>query len=237
MTRELRERRPGGLWVRISLVLAVLTSGRSLAAQSAERGPTSTPSAPSSGDRTAGSESAGDRGADPSQSQAKSTTGGYSWSDKPVKRGRRARPLPKRPNGAALATYPGFRARADGSAVVWVRLTRQVSLEERALGRVITFRLLGAYVDVRNNTHPLLTDHFPTPVKSVRLRPDQDGASLVLELREALPATHRVIEGPSGTVVLEVTIASTAASPPSERATSNPGGPAKPSSANVGTDR
>jgi hypothetical protein len=202
--------------------------------------PASTPDAKGSADRTTASDSPNDRGADANQGQSKTTTGGYSWSDqreKPVKRTRRTRPLPKRPSGAASVTYPGFRVRADGSSVVWVTLTRPISLEERGAGKVIVFRLPGAYVDVRNNTHPLLTDHFATPVRSIRLRPEQDGSSLVLELRQALPVTHRVMEGPSGTVVLEVTVAGATASPSGEQGTSKLGEPGKARSSKLGARR
>ena len=169
-----------------------------------------------------GSGAPADQGAQTTDQEAKPAgpTGGYSWGEKPRKRARRAVRLPRHDPGAPLVTFPGFRLRSDGTSVIWVTLSRRSNVEVSARGRVVSFHLPGVYVDVRNNTNPLVTSHFATPVQKTWLRPDKVGASLIIELREPLTPTHRVLDGPRGTMVLEVTVPASSA-PASRRAASS----------------
>jgi hypothetical protein len=71
---------------------------------------------------------------------------------------------------------------------------------------VVEFALKGVQVGVRNNTNPLITEHFATPLSRVQLRRGQAGAHLLLHLREAVQVTPSMKTGPSGTVIFEVTL-------------------------------
>ena len=130
--------------------------------------------------------------------------GGYSWSDKPKKRWvRRATPKKLDPN-APLATYPGFRMLPGGKSAVWLYINKKVPVDvRRAAGRVV-YVLPGVQVGTVNNTRPLLTHFFETPLARAQLRPEKGGAELVLELRENVQPTHRVVDGPRGTMILQV---------------------------------
>jgi len=106
-----------------------------------------------------------------------------------------------------VVTFPGFRVLADGSSVVLVTVSRKVAYQVLTTGHLVTVRLMGAYVDVQNNTNPLLTDLFPTPVRTIRLRPDKEGTSLVVELKQAATARERVVDLAGGSMVLELSFA------------------------------
>jgi hypothetical protein len=132
-------------------------------------------------------------------------TGGYSWTDKPRARKKRAQKIRFDPN-APLATYPGFHMVGDGTSKVWVSVTRPVDVQVRRAGSQVTFVLSGVDVGVRNNTNPLVTTHFNTPLERARLVRDRAGALLVLELREAAEPAHKISKGPYGTMVLEIAL-------------------------------
>jgi hypothetical protein len=105
-----------------------------------------------------------------------------------------------------LATYPGFHMKPNGQSVVWLRISKKVPVQVRhAAGRVV-FVLPDVQVGVQNNTNPLVTTHFPTAVSKAQLVRTKDGAQLVVELRQTVKLTHRVIDGDSGTMLLEVTV-------------------------------
>jgi len=203
-------------WLGGAMAVALACHGAS-----AQTPATSAQSAATPPDKGSGA-APGDKGTQTSDQEAKPAgpTGGYSWSDKPRKRARRAPRLPRHDPAAPLATFPGFRLRPDGTSVIWVTLSRRSNVEVSGRGRVLSFHLPGVYVDVRNNANPLVTSHFATPVQRIRLRPDEDGASLIIELSEPLTPTHRVLDGPRGTMVLEVTVPAGSA-PASRRAGSS----------------
>jgi hypothetical protein len=133
--------------------------------------------------------------------------GGYSWTDKPTrgkKRWVKRKPRVKFDPKAPLATYPGFRMLAGGKSSVWVYVSRKVPVDvRRAAGRV-AFVLGGAQVASFNNTNPLVTHYFNTPLSRAWLRPETGGAELVLELRENVTPTHKVVDGPAGTMILTI---------------------------------
>lgn len=126
-------------------------------------------------------------------------TPGYSWSDKPAKPGK-WRPKKKLDPNAPIATFPGFRMNADGSSQVWVHVTKKVNVT----GSGTAFALVGAQVNVRNNTNALVTEYFDTPLARAKLKADASGAQFVLELREAVTVKHRVVDGPGGSMMLYV---------------------------------
>jgi hypothetical protein len=187
--------------------IAIALACRVAAAQEKDKAPPSAQPASTATDKGSAA-TPGDQAAQPSDQEAKPAgpTGGYSWRDKPKKRARRAARLPRHDPAAPLATFPAFRLLPDGTSVISVTLSRRSRVEMNARGRTVSFHLPGVYVDVRNNTNPLITSHFATPVQSTRLRAEKDGASLIIELREPLTPTHRELDGPRGTMVLEVTV-------------------------------
>ena len=88
--------------------------------------------------------------------------------------------------------------------MVWVIVSKKVAVQvRRAKGR-ITYVLVGSAIRIRNNTHPLVTTHFNTPLSRTRLVPHQEGAQLVVQLREDAQPSHRVVDGPRGMMVLQV---------------------------------
>jgi hypothetical protein len=92
----------------------------------------------------------------------------------------------------------------DGGSLIWVVVDKKTSVEvHRAPGQV-TYVLRGAAVYTRNNTYPLVTTHFNTPVSRLRLVPHGAGAHLVVELREPVEPVYHVIDGPRGMMVLQV---------------------------------
>lgn len=157
--------------------------------------------APAKGDAKAEGKP-GDKGADAAADEKEkkpTTTPGYSWTDKPVKAGK-WRPKKKLDPNAPIAMFPGFRMLGDGSSQLWVHVTKKVNVSAAAT----SFALVGAQVNVRNNTNALVTEFFDTPLARARLKPDATGAQLVLELRENVVVKHRVVDGPGGSMVLYV---------------------------------
>jgi hypothetical protein len=134
-----------------------------------------------------------------------SVTGGYSWSEKPRARKRVRRRVRYDPN-APNVTFPGFRLLPDGSSLIWVVVNQTVPVEERRAKGRVTYILKGAVIRIRNNTNPLVTTHFNTPVSRLRLVRDAAGAQLVIHLREDVSPTHRVVRGPRGLMVLQVRV-------------------------------
>ena len=103
-----------------------------------------------------------------------------------------------------IATYPSFRLLDDGSTRVTVEVTHKVAVtEHKARGRVV-YSLAGAAVPGSNTRLALPTGFFRTPVERIEVVGQTGGADLVIELREALEPTYRVLETPRGSMVLQV---------------------------------
>jgi hypothetical protein len=102
-----------------------------------------------------------------------------------------------------VATFPGFRMMEGGASSVFVKISSKVDVtEHKAQGQVV-YRLRGAGVPSRTNRLPLDTSFFATPVSQVRLVPQGEDVDLVIELRQASDARHRV-EEQQGSMVLVV---------------------------------
>ncbi|MCC6217680.1 MAG: hypothetical protein IT376_22670 [Polyangiaceae bacterium] len=133
--------------------------------------------------------------------KAPSSTGGYSWRDRPARRASRK----KRDPNAALAMFPAFRMVGKASQLR-VAFTKPVRVEvRRAAGRVVFF-VPGADVAVRNDTNALVVTHFDTPLSRFRMAPRKEGVELWLELRESVELRHRLVEGPRGTSTLIIDV-------------------------------
>ena len=148
------------------------------------------------------------------------TVGGYSWGSTPIatagtKTVRRQAPrvAKKYDRDTPIATYPGFQLLPDGTSLVWVTVSREVPVRVERAGRRATYLLDGAHIQIWNNTNPLVTTHFKTPVASARLRPGEAGARLVIELRENVEPEYQVSSGPRGTMLLQIRVPPNSPSP------------------------
>jgi hypothetical protein len=102
-----------------------------------------------------------------------------------------------------VASYPAFRLLDDGSTRVSVEVSRKVTItEHKAQGRVV-YRLDGVAIPGHTTQLPLPTGFFRTPVDRVEMVEQSGGADLVIELREAVQPTYRVLDTPRG-IVLQV---------------------------------
>ncbi len=101
-------------------------------------------------------------------------------------------------------TFTGFHEFEDGSARIWVRLTKAVNVEERAAKGKVTFVLKGAKVPGRNNKNPLITSHFTSSVMSARLLATKHDAELVIALKQDVSPKHRVVSRPDGTISVQI---------------------------------
>lgn len=111
---------------------------------------------------------------------------------------------PKFDPALPTVTYPGFQLLAAGASQLWVAVSRTVEVRQERKGSQLIFILGGAQVGTANNTNPLITTHFDTPMASARLLPAKDGARLTIWLREDIEPTYRILPGPRGTMSLEV---------------------------------
>ncbi|HEY6556479.1 MAG TPA: hypothetical protein VI072_04370 [Polyangiaceae bacterium] len=145
--------------------------------------------------------------------------GGYSWTEKPARR--KAAPAKRKRRPAVsgpLATYPGFRVLPNGVSELVLRVSKRIDVRmQKANGRV-AFVLPSVQVGVRNNTNPLITTHFDTPLARARLIEHKDGAELVLELREAVVPKFSVRDAPGGAISLLITLPPPARSYSEQRA-------------------
>jgi hypothetical protein len=120
-----------------------------------------------------------------------------------------------------IATYPAFRLLEDGTTRISVEVSRKVAVtEHKAQGRAV-YSLAGVAASGNNTLLPLPTGFFRTPVDRVEMVEQNGGADLVIELREAVQPTYRVLDTPRG-IVLQVDLprpAGAAAAPPPDAAT------------------
>jgi hypothetical protein len=122
-----------------------------------------------------------------------------------------ASPRPARaPRGAASAAappsalLPGFETLADGSTRLFVELTQPVSYEAKSAPGTLTYVLKGARAGKRNNTNPLVTVHFNTPVTSARLTPRGRDLWFVIALRAKVQPTVTMDTAKEGSAVLRI---------------------------------
>ena len=85
-----------------------------------------------------------------------------------------------------------------------MQVNRKVTVNSGGGSGLYTYVLTGAQIPTWNNTNPLVTEYFDTPLARARLKNDKNGAQLVLELRESVQPKHRVVDGPNGTQMLYI---------------------------------
>lgn len=125
---------------------------------------------------------------------------------------RAAKPAPRRRNrskpsaraiapNTPLASYPAFRLLDDGRSRIAVEVSRKVTItEHKAQGRVV-YSFADAALPGHNAHLALPTGFFRTPVDRVGLVEQGSGVDLVIELREAVQPTYRVLDTPRGIVI------------------------------------
>jgi hypothetical protein len=99
---------------------------------------------------------------------------------------------------------PGFETLADGSTRLFVELTQAVSYETKASPGALIYVLKGARAGKRNNTNPLVTVHFNTPVTSARLTPHGRDLLFVVALRANVQPTVTMDTAKEGGAVLRI---------------------------------
>lgn len=153
----------------------------------------------------------------PAASAAARPMGGYSYGGVPHAKGvpeaaparawrGKARHAAKTVAGP-VATLPGFELLGDGGSRVFVELTQNVPVEERKAKGSLTYVLKGAHVAIHNNTNPLVTVHFNTPVTKAQLRPAGPDLLLVIDLRAAAAPAWTIAAAKDGTAILKIDFA------------------------------
>lgn len=90
------------------------------------------------------------------------------------------------------AMLPGFTQAADGSSRFFLHLSQPLPIEERRGVATTTYVVKGAAVHIWNNTNPLLTYYFNTPVARARLVRSGRDAHFVLDFRAIATPKWRV---------------------------------------------
>lgn len=107
---------------------------------------------------------------------------------------------------SAGATMSGFETLADGSTRLFVELSKPVTYETKAAKGSVTYVLKGARVLKRNNTNPLVTVHFNTPVTQARLVPHGHDLWFILDLRASVEPSVSMDAGKDGSAVMHVAL-------------------------------
>jgi hypothetical protein len=134
---------------------------------------------------------------------------GYGWSpphtngSKTPHAGRPARTAP----GESDSASPGFEVLADGSSRLYVQLSRPVTYSAKPGHGTLTYVLKGAHVNRWNNTNPLVTVHFNTPVTEARLVPHGSDLWFVLELRADVQPAVTMDAAKDGGAILQINFA------------------------------
>lgn len=145
----------------------------------------------------ASSEGAADQAPSAPEERAgpKTAAAGYAYSDTPA-RSTRAPRRRYRKTGPVV-NVSGFEQLPDGGSRLFVQLSEKVPVEERKTRGAITYILKGASPRVWNNTNPLVTVHFNTPVSRARLVPRGKDLWFVVDLRAAAEPAWKLTETPS----------------------------------------
>jgi hypothetical protein len=88
-----------------------------------------------------------------------------------------------------------------------VQLSKVVPFSTKAARGTITYVLKGAHVNRWNNTNPLVTVHFNTPVTQARLVPHGRDLWFVVELRASVQPTVTMDTVKEGGAILRIAFA------------------------------
>jgi len=106
--------------------------------------------------------------------------------------------------GASSLALPGFETMGDGSTRLFVELSRPVAYDTKVSAAAITYVLKGASAGRRNNTNPLVTVHFNTPVTSARLVPHGHDLWFVVQLRAKVQPAVTMDAAKDGSAVMRI---------------------------------
>ena len=125
-------------------------------------------------------------------------------SPKPRSPGSNARSARASAEARAGAVMPGFETLADGSSRLFVELSKPVTYDTKVARGSVTYVLKGTRVLRHNNTNPLVTVHFNTPVTTARLIPHGHDLWFVVELRADVQPTVSMDAGKDGSAVMRI---------------------------------
>ncbi|MEO7110937.1 MAG: hypothetical protein ABI183_10915 [Polyangiaceae bacterium] len=133
-----------------------------------------------------------------------------------------------------VATLPGFELLPEGGSRLFVQLTATVQVAEKTVAGGLTYVLKGARILKRNNENALITVHFNTPVSRARLLPAGGDLHFVVDLRQNVKPTWKLVPAKDGATVLQIDFPggdylphdASSDGPPSDA--SKPGKPAAP---------
>ncbi len=131
---------------------------------------------------------------------------GYGWSPpRPRANGSKGRPRAHHAvSHEKQSAVPGFEPLADGSSRLYVQLSKPVTYATRTAPRSIIYVLQGAHVGRWNNTNPLVTVHFNTPVTEARLVPHGKDLWFVVSLRANVQPTVTMDAAKEGGAMLRI---------------------------------
>jgi hypothetical protein len=107
---------------------------------------------------------------------------------------------------ASTVNMWGFEPLDDGSTRLFVDLSKPVTYETKAARGSITYVLKGARVTRRNNTNPIVTVHFNTPVTEARLVPHGHDLWFVVDLRADVQPAVSMDTGKDGGAVMKIAL-------------------------------
>jgi hypothetical protein len=137
------------------------------------------------------------------------TATGYGWSPPRTRGGAKGHPRAHRATTGEKtdSATPGFESLADGSTRLYVQLAKAVPYATKAGRGTITYVLQGAHISRWNNTNPLVTVHFNTPVTQARLVPHGKDLWFIVELRAHVQPTVSMDAVKDGGAILRIDFA------------------------------
>ncbi len=107
---------------------------------------------------------------------------------------------------AALVTFAGFQAHADGSSQLWVDMTERCNVRVTQKGMSLVYLIEGAKIRIRNNENPLRAEYFSANVLSAKLDGTKQGVTFTVTLRTATETRYRIVDQATGTASLQVEV-------------------------------
>jgi len=139
--------------------------------------------------------------------QTSSPGAGYSWRSATVKHKSNVHPKKQKIDvSRPQARGPEFVLTADGMSRISVQLSRRVEVVVNTNHDRHIYELPNVQVAVANDMNPLVTTHFSTPIRNVRLVSQGKGARLIVDLREPVTPRHEIRDVAGGAAILEVTL-------------------------------
>jgi hypothetical protein len=115
-----------------------------------------------------------------------------------------AKAKPVAAGGLAGAVTSGFETMADGSSRLFVELSKPVTYDTKAARGSVTYVLKGVRVLKHNDTNPLVTVHFNTPVTQARLVQHGHDLWFVVDLRADVQPAVTMDAAKDGTAVMHI---------------------------------